>query len=177
MVVRTAVTVTDEPGVVSACFERIAASARLSAPAELVHQLGSGLPRRIAQRGRDLLGQPLHPLLTDLPIGFWTSAWVLDFIPGRAYTKASRTLLALGILSAVPAAISGLGDASEFDEGGRRLAAVHGTLNLAATAAFAQSWWQRRGSHRLAGFTSMQVGTVLATVAGMAGGHLAFGER
>jgi hypothetical protein len=25
------------------------------------------------------LGHPLHPLLTDLPIGFWTSAWVLGW--------------------------------------------------------------------------------------------------
>ena len=28
------------------------------------------------------LGQPVHPALTGLPTGFWTSAAVLDFVPG-----------------------------------------------------------------------------------------------
>lgn len=30
------------------------------------------------------LGHPLHPMLTDLPIGFWTSAFTLDLLGGRA---------------------------------------------------------------------------------------------
>ena len=34
--------------------------------------------------GGDWLGHPLHPLLTDLPIGFWTSSFVLDFAGKRA---------------------------------------------------------------------------------------------
>ena len=31
----------------------------------------------------DWLGHPLHPAMTDLPIGFWTSAMTLDFVGGR----------------------------------------------------------------------------------------------
>ena len=64
--------------------------------------------QRAAQRAfpqgpvRDLLsgtwlGHPLHPMLTDLPIGFWTSAWVLDLLgprrhatrPGSSWASAS----------------------------------------------------------------------------------------
>ena len=41
------------------------------------------------------LGQPVHPALTTLPLGFWTSATVLDFVPGNG--RASRVLLALGL--------------------------------------------------------------------------------
>ena len=39
------------------------------------------------------LGQPVHPALTGLPAGFWTSATVLDFVPGSQ--RASRALIAL----------------------------------------------------------------------------------
>jgi hypothetical protein len=33
--------------------------------------------------GGSWLGHPLHPVLTDLPIGFWTSALALDVFAGR----------------------------------------------------------------------------------------------
>ncbi len=35
-------------------------------------------------------GHPLHPLLTDLPIGSWTSAMVLDFVGGRRAAAGRR---------------------------------------------------------------------------------------
>src|SRR3954447_9916908 len=40
------------------------------------------------------LGHPLHPMLTDLPIGFWTSAFVLDFVGGPGARAAARRLVA-----------------------------------------------------------------------------------
>ena len=58
----------------------------LDGPAELV----TGRIARILGRGAvkdglsgTWLGHPLHPLLTDLPIGFWTSAFTLDLLGGR----------------------------------------------------------------------------------------------
>src|SRR6185369_10409995 len=53
------------------------------------------------------LDHPLHPMLTDLPIGFWTSAWVLDIVGGERDRDAARTLIGAGVLCAVPAALSG----------------------------------------------------------------------
>lgn len=47
------------------------------------------------------LGHPLHPVLTDLPIGFWTSAVVLD-VMGRQHRPAAQRLVALGVISAIP---------------------------------------------------------------------------
>src|SRR6516164_4657050 len=52
------------------------------------------------------LGQPVHPALVALPMGFWTSATVLDFVPGAE--RASRLLLALGLAGTLPAAAAGL---------------------------------------------------------------------
>ena len=55
------------------------------------------------------LDHPLHPMLTDLPIGFWTSAWVLDIVGGEKDRDAARRLIGAGVLCAVPAAFDGRG--------------------------------------------------------------------
>src|SRR5437764_1331628 len=44
------------------------------------------------------LGHPLHPLLTDLPIGFWTSAFTLDLVGGRRSRRAATQLVGWGVL-------------------------------------------------------------------------------
>jgi hypothetical protein len=54
-----------------------------------------------------MLGHPAHPMLVDLPIGFWTSAMALDFT-GRRQRPAARRLVGLGVLSALPTMASGL---------------------------------------------------------------------
>ena len=54
------------------------------------------------------LGQPVHPALITLTLGFWTSATVLDFVPGNG--RASRVLLALGLAGTLPAAAAGFAD-------------------------------------------------------------------
>src|SRR3954466_9333095 len=63
--------------------------------------------------GGSWLGHPLHPVLTDLPIGFWTSAVVLDLFGGRSRRRAAQTLVGLGVLSAVPTALTGVADWSD----------------------------------------------------------------
>src|SRR5262245_45135207 len=63
-------------------------------------------------KGKDWLGHPLHPMLTDIPIGFWTSGMVLDFLAPSSGRKAAQRLIALGTLSAIPTALAGLTDAS-----------------------------------------------------------------
>src|SRR5947199_3809019 len=71
------------------------------------------------------LGHPLHPMLTDLPIGFWTSSLLLDLVGGRRAHAASDRLMALGILSALPTAASGLSDWSDTIGEERRIGTVH----------------------------------------------------
>src|SRR4051812_37816055 len=51
------------------------------------------------------LGHPVHPVLTDVPIGVWTAAGVLDLLPGTGH--ASTTLIATGCAAAVPTAVTG----------------------------------------------------------------------
>src|SRR5258706_7360815 len=59
------------------------------------------------------LDHPLHPMLTDLPIGFWTSAWVLDLLGRERDRDAARKLVGAGVLCAVPAALTGAADWSD----------------------------------------------------------------
>jgi nitrite reductase/ring-hydroxylating ferredoxin subunit/uncharacterized membrane protein len=122
------------------------------------------------------LGHPLHPALTDLPIGCWTSAWLLD-LTGRADTRgAAQTLVGLGVLTALPTIASGAADYVATGEADRpkRVGAVHAVANVTATALYAASWLARRRGRHGTGVALGMVGAVAATAGGYLGGHLAF---
>jgi uncharacterized membrane protein len=156
-------------------IDSVASMGALQGPADRVARLGRGLPARIAERSQAVLGHPLHPALTDLPIGFWTSAWTLDLLPSRNRTAAAaRTLIGLGLLSTGPTVLTGLGDAASMSSVGRRKAALHAALNVGATVAFACSWWLRRDETSARARAVAQLGAVLATAGAALGGHLAF---
>src|SRR3954466_6601529 len=93
--------------------ERVASAAALDGPAEAVaEKIRGAIPRgpvKDALSGTQL-GHALHPFLTDLPIGTWTPATLLDVVGGRAARPASERLIAAGVLAAVPTAASGLDD-------------------------------------------------------------------
>jgi hypothetical protein len=69
------------------------------------------------------LGEPLHPPLTDVVIGTWTSALLLDLLGGEQTHKAADGLVAAGVLAAVPTVTAGLSDWAELSGGSRRVAA------------------------------------------------------
>jgi uncharacterized membrane protein len=144
---------------------RVLADVRAAMPSELQDELGG-----------KRLGHPLHPMLTDLPIGFWTSAWVLDLVGGKRSAKAAQTLVGLGVLTAVPTAASGLVDWGALTPGKRRAAVVHLAANASATAVYAASYLARRRGERGRGIWLGMVASGLATVGGYLGGHLAFGQ-
>ena len=120
------------------------------------------------------LGHPLHPPLTDLPIGFWTSAFTLDLIGGRRSRAAADLLVGLGVMSALPTAAAGVADWSELNRPERRSGLVHAAANLAATALYGLSFMARRRGRRGAGVVLAMAGASAATVGGFLGGHLSF---
>jgi uncharacterized membrane protein len=122
------------------------------------------------------LGHAVHPLLTDLPIGFWTSAWVLDLVGGRSSRDASRRLVGLGVLAALPTIATGLSDWADLEgQKPRRVGVAHAAANATALVAYGASWRARRQGRHLRGVALGMVGATAATVGGYLGGHLVFG--
>jgi uncharacterized membrane protein len=120
------------------------------------------------------LGHPLHPFLTDLPIGFWTSAWTLDLVGGPGAAPAAEVLVGLGVAAAVPTIVTGLTDWSSLRRPTRRAGAVHAVANASATALYGASYMaRRRGRHGL-GVALGMAGAAAATAGGFLGGHLVY---
>ncbi len=124
----------------------------------------------------DPLGHALHPALTDLPIGCWTSSMLLDLVGGRAGRPAAQRLIALGIASVAPTVATGLVDLSRRGEGPRRVGVVHASANALATVLYALSWRDRRRGRHARGVALSAAGATVATIGGLLGGHLAFGS-
>lgn len=146
---------------------------------KFIEALHSGGQRCLrSKRLRQLLsgtpfGHPAHPAAVDLPIGFWTSAMALDLV-GRGQRKAARRLIGLGLLSAIPAMMTGFSEWLDTDEAEARVGLVHAFVNTTAATAYALSWWTRRRGGR-AGLRWSLVGAATAVVGGWLGGHLAYG--
>lgn len=118
------------------------------------------------------LGHPIHPVLVQVPIGCWSSAWALDLM-GLGKTKAARRLVGLGVLGALPALASGTSDWVDTDQAEARVGLVHAASNSVALACFTTSWLRRRGN-RHSGAVWSTLGIAVATVGGLLGGHLAY---
>lgn len=155
--------------------DRIEQVDALDAIADPLHGALRRVPPPIAGALRgSWLGHPLHPMLTDLPIGFWTSAWVLDLVGGRRSEPAADALLGLGVLSAFPTIAAGWADWVQLPRAERRVGVVHAVSNAAATSLFAASWVARRHGARRRGVALCHAGAAAATIGGFLGGHLAF---
>jgi uncharacterized membrane protein len=162
----------------TALAERLSAVRLLDGPAEWLAGSSSRWQSRIADllRGRPL-GHAVHPALTDLPIGFWTSAFVLDLVGGRRSAPAAQRLVALGVASAVPTALAGFADLPTLSTRKQRAAVVHALSNSAALALFASSWWARARGHRGKGIVDGVLGSAVATLGGYLGGWMVFGRE
>lgn len=125
------------------------------------------------------LGHALHPLLTDVTIGTFTSAVALDWLGGEESRQAARRLIGLGLLSAAPTVTSGYSDWADTevaDDSVRRIGIVHSAANATAASLFAASWFARRGGdHGRGRALALLAGSVLAG-GGYLGGHLALAE-
>jgi nitrite reductase/ring-hydroxylating ferredoxin subunit/uncharacterized membrane protein len=162
--------------------ERLAALDPLDQPAKVVAKsvrdaVPAG-PVKDALSGT-WLGHALHPLLTDLPIGTWTSAVLLDWLGGARSRDAADRLIGLGIVSTLPAVATGLTEWADSEVGSddvRRLGFVHAAANVGATALFGASLVARRGGARGKGRLLALAGVSVLSASGWLGGHLSYAE-
>jgi nitrite reductase/ring-hydroxylating ferredoxin subunit/uncharacterized membrane protein len=121
------------------------------------------------------LGHPLHPVLTDVVVGAWTSSFLLDLIPGRKTRKASDRLVDIGILAAVPTVLAGLSDWTDTRGGRRRVGLVHASANVVALWLYASSSLARKRGRRMRGWWLSAAGYGVVNASAYLGGHLSFG--
>ncbi|WP_328341337.1 Rieske (2Fe-2S) protein [Micromonospora sp. NBC_00421] len=129
------------------------------------------------QRVRDLLhgvflGHPLHPAMVQVPVGAWISAAVVDLLPGQR--RAATTLVALGTVSAVPAAVAGLNDWAELSRDQRRVGLVHAAANTVGLTLYAGSLAARLTGRHGVGRVLAYLGLGAAGAGAYLGGHLAY---
>jgi nitrite reductase/ring-hydroxylating ferredoxin subunit/uncharacterized membrane protein len=127
------------------------------------------------------LGHPLHPVLTDIPLGAWTATLLLDVLEETsglpAIGRAADASLALGLAGALGAAATGLTDWSETDGRPRRVGMAHAVLNVGATILFAGSLLSRRRGDRAAGRGLALTGYLATIAAAYLGGELVYHDQ
>jgi nitrite reductase/ring-hydroxylating ferredoxin subunit/uncharacterized membrane protein len=128
------------------------------------------------------LGHPLHAVLTDVPIGSWSAAAVLDLLEQNRSNgflrRGADAAIMVGLVGATVAAVTGLADWSKIGRGrARRIGLVHGMLNATATACYLSSLCFRLGGARHTGRQLASLGYILSSTAAYLGGHLVYKER
>ena len=111
-------------------------------------------------------------MLTDVPIGTWTSAAVLDAVPGTG--PAASTLIATGCLAAVPTAVTGWADWSQLHPQQQRVGVVHAVSNVVGLSLYSASLLARARGRTLRGKAYAYAGLGAVMAGGYLGGHLAF---
>jgi nitrite reductase/ring-hydroxylating ferredoxin subunit/uncharacterized membrane protein len=142
-----------------------------------------GRPGRLlkdAMHGTKVLGHPLHPAVTDVPIGAWAAAVVADYVAHyteRLPAAAGDIALAVGLVAALLAVLTGYTDFHDTVDHERRVALTHsltmGVVISLEAVSLALRWWAGPGSHPLAVGLST-AGFALLLFGAYLGGHLVF---
>src|SRR5437588_3743848 len=126
------------------------------------------------------LGHALHPVLTDLPIGCWTSTALLDFVwlgnEDEGIARGADITLVFGLLGATGAAVTGVTDWSDLDGTDRRVGFLHGLLNGSIAILNLASFVLRLTGKRRAGVALSTTGYLASLFSAYLGGELVFAK-
>lgn len=109
------------------------------------------------------LGHPLHPVLTDVPVGAWTCTFLLDVVSAREedgsgmHTAADITL-ATGLVAALASAATGWTDWSDTYGKERKLGLLHGVTMVTTATLYALSLLSRLTGARKTGVMLANLG-------------------
>jgi nitrite reductase/ring-hydroxylating ferredoxin subunit/uncharacterized membrane protein len=123
------------------------------------------------------LGHALHPVLTDVVIGSFTSATLLDLLGGDDDGSAAERLIGVGIAAYAPTALTGVNDWADsepVDDAIRRVGLVHATTNALALTLYGSSLAARRNGSTTTGKVLSVAGAAVLATGGYLGGHLSF---
>ena len=125
------------------------------------------------------LGHPLHPVLTDIPVGLWTIAVIFDlsYLISRSHdwVSAADLTIFIGLLGAIGAALTGYTDWGATIDRERRVGIAHGLLNTLVIVLYLVSFILRfAGGSRGLAILLAYVGYLLVLTAAFLGGDLVF---
>jgi nitrite reductase/ring-hydroxylating ferredoxin subunit/uncharacterized membrane protein len=127
------------------------------------------------------VGHPLHPALTDIPVGAWLGTLVLDIIwlatnRSAGMATASNALLIVGLVGAVLSVLSGTTDWNDTYGKERRVGIAHGIVNTIATLVYVVALILRLTGNQFSGFIISTIGLVILLLGAYLGGELVFGK-
>jgi nitrite reductase/ring-hydroxylating ferredoxin subunit/uncharacterized membrane protein len=117
------------------------------------------------------LGHALHPVLSDIPIGFWTASLLLDAVGASV---SATVVNAAGSAAAVATAATGIADWTGTHGRERRLGVVHGALNSVGLGFQLASLASRLAFKKRRAVTLSAIGWSISSVAAYIGGELVF---
>ena len=122
------------------------------------------------------LTHAVHPPLTDVVIGSFLAASLVD-VTSPGTPEASERLLGIGLVAAVPTALSGANDWADSeiaDARVRRVGLVHASVNVSALTLYALSLAARRRGSTGRGRALALAGAAALTAGGFLGGHMSY---
>ena len=126
-------------------------------------------------------GHPLHPIVTDIPVGAWTMAALFDAIGTgnrrQRFAPAADVCIVAGLLGAVGSAVTGLAQWQYTDAESRREGMAHALLNTGATMLYGASALLRARGQRGAGKVFAALGFGVVIVSSYLGGDLVYNYR
>lgn len=150
----------------------------LRGPAELVREQAHSLLVESETLdhllGGDWLGHRLHPVLATAPMGALLMSTLLDVVGGERYADAVDTLTLVGLVSALPTAVTGAHDLATTDGPATRVGVVHAATMDLTLACFAAAHMSRRRGRRGRGRVLALAGTALAGGGAYLGGHMVY---
>jgi nitrite reductase/ring-hydroxylating ferredoxin subunit/uncharacterized membrane protein len=144
-----------------------------------------GQPGQPTRKIKDMLngtwlGHSLHPVLTDVPLGAWSGTMLLDLAwlrnEDEGVAQSADLTVALGLLGATGAAVTGLTDWSDLDGTDRRVGLLHGLLNISVTLTYLSSFVLRLLGKRRPGIALSTAGYVTSLFSAYLGGELVFAK-
>jgi nitrite reductase/ring-hydroxylating ferredoxin subunit/uncharacterized membrane protein len=124
------------------------------------------------------LGHPLHPVITDVPIGAWVCTFVLDIAAGlsdsRDLETAADLTLATGLAASIGAASTGWTDWSDTYGKDRKVGLLHGLTMVAAVVTYASALTARLVGARRTGVMLANTGLAIASAGAYLGGDEVF---
>ncbi len=135
--------------------------------------------------GTILVRHPLHPLLSDIPIGTWVLAalfdiiWLIDSSANAWAARAAEGAIILGALAGLAAVATGLSDWSDSYGSERTVGFYHGLLNTSALILYIVSLVLRlqvSNGESVVGAILAFIGVVCVSIAGYLGGEMVFAK-